>query len=130
MGRVRWIGFTVGLLVFVGAHVIETARWHSWFRGQYEPWFLNSGRALAFTMACVFGASAIVGALNASNRPTRGFTIAAGAATAMVAVLMLGPGSTIFPIVLTIGAVVLLLSSVAGAWVGGAVGRRRSAPRR
>jgi hypothetical protein len=115
-----WIGFAIGLLTFVGAHAIEVAMWNPWFGGAHNPWFLNSGRAIVFTMSCLFGVSLIAGGFRVS-----GLMIAAGAATAMTAVLFLsesGPG-TIFPIVLAGGGLFILLSSMMGAWMGTEIGR-------
>lgn len=115
------IGFAIGLLTFVGAHAVEVAMWRDWFGGEHAPWFLNSGRAVGFTMGCVFVASVVEAALNTSVLPVGGVMIAAGAATAMTAVLMAGPGGTIFPIALAIGGGLLLLSSATGATVGWAI---------
>ena len=117
------IGFTVGLLTFVGAHAVEVARWSTWFDGQHAPWFLNSGRAVGFTMGCLFVAGAVESALRGSKLPVGGVAIALGAASAMTVVLMAGPGSTIFPIVLAIGGGLLLSSSLAGGLVGWAIRR-------
>lgn len=114
---VRWIGFAIGLLTFAGAHAIEVAMWNPWFGGAHNPWFLNSGRAIVFTMSCLFGVSLIAGGLRVS-----GLMIAAGAFVAMTAVEMRGGGSTIFPIVLTFGGVFILLSSLLGAWIGMEIG--------
>jgi hypothetical protein len=111
----RGAGFVGGLLIFVAAHEVEVLKWAAWFGGAYEPWFLNSGRAVAFTMACLFVGSLISGWLRLS-----GLMIAAGAATAMTAVLFLkegGPG-TIFPIVITAGTACILAISLLGAWIG------------
>src|SRR5476651_934093 len=91
----RWAGFAIGLLSFTASHAIEVAMWDSWFGGTHDPWFLNSGRAAAFTMGCLFAASSVAGGLRLSGWP-----IGAGAVMAMAAVLMWGGGSTIFPIVL------------------------------
>jgi hypothetical protein len=116
----RWIGFAVGSLTFLAAHEIEVIRWASWFGGAHEPWFLNSGPAILFTLGCVCAASAIVALSNASLQRVRGITIAAGSFAAMTAVLFLkegGPG-TIFTIVLMAGGVCILVSSTLGAWIG------------
>lgn len=126
---VRLIGFVAGALAFVAAHAVERAHWRDWFQGAHEPWFLNSGRAIVFTIAWVCVVSALVAAFNWSTRPVRGITIAAGAFAAMTAVLFLkeeGPG-TIFPIVMVVGGAILLTSSALGAWVGtqGSVAIRR-----
>ena len=53
------IGFVVGAIAFWAAHGVEAAHWHDWFHGEYEPWFLNSGRGILFTMGCVWLASAL-----------------------------------------------------------------------
>jgi hypothetical protein len=121
----RLLGFSVGALAFGVAHVVERAQWHGWFHGEYEPWFLNSGRAILFTLGCVWLVGAAVAALNPSTRPVRGITIGAGAFAAMTTVMFLsesGPG-TIFPIVLVAGGVLLLLGSATGAWMGTQIGR-------
>ena len=117
------IGFMIGVLTFVGAHTVEVAMWRDWFGGEHAPWFLNSGRAVAFTMGCIFMASVAESALATSELPVGGVTVALGAVAAMTAVLMAGPGGTIFPIALAIGGELLLLSSAAGALVGWAIRR-------
>ena len=111
--RNRGFGFALGLLTFVGAHTVEVAMWAVWFGGVHDPWFLNSGKAAAFTVACLFGTSAIGGGLGLP-----GLAITAGAATAMTAVLAWQGGSTIFPIVLAFGWVTIAFSSLLGAWIG------------
>jgi hypothetical protein len=111
----RAVGFAAGLLTFGAAHAVEVLKWAAWFGNAYEPWFLNSGRAVAFTMACLFLTSLISGWLRLSA-----LMIAAGAATAMIAVLFLkegGPG-TIFPIVIVAGSVLILAITILGAWIG------------
>ena len=116
----RGAGFAAGLLIFVAAHEVEVLKWAAWFGGAHEPWFLNSGRAVAFTMACLF-----VGSLTSGWLRLSGLMIAAGAATAMTAVLFLkegGPG-TIFPIVIAVGTVCLLAIGLLGAWIGGEIRR-------
>jgi hypothetical protein len=117
----RWLGFVVGLLTFSGAHAIEVAKWALWFGGTHAPWFLNSGRAIAFTLGCVFAASLIGGVLRLP-----GATIAAGAATAMTLVLLLGASGTIVPIVLVAGGLMLAAASLLGAWLGWEIAGARS----
>jgi hypothetical protein len=114
----RWLGFAVGVLTFVGSHAIEVAMWTPWFGGAHAPWFLNSGRAVIFTLGCLFVASLIAGMLRWS-----GVAFAAGAAMAMTAVLFLGDGSTIFPIVLASGGLFIAATSLLGSWLGSEIGR-------
>lgn len=114
----RCFGFAVGLLTFVAAHAIEVAKWAAWFGGAHAPWFLNSGRAVIFTLGCLFVASLIAGI-----RRWSGAAFAAGAATAMTAVLFFGEGSTIFPIVLTAGGLLIAATSLLGSWLGSEISR-------
>jgi len=114
----RCFGFAVGLLTFVAAHAIEVAKWAAWFGGAHAPWFLNSGRAVIFTLGCLFVASLIAGTLRWS-----GAALAAGAATAMTAVLFFGGGSTIFPIVLAAGGLLIAATSLLGSWLGSEISR-------
>ena len=109
----RWFGFALGLLTFVAVHSLEALMWVPWFGGVHDPWFLNSGRAAAFTMGSLFAVGLIGGALRVS-----GLGIAAGAAAAMAVVLMWGGGGSIFPIVLVAGGLLILVSSTLGAWIG------------
>jgi len=116
----RALGFAAGAFAFWVAHVLERAHWIDWFHGEYDPWFLNSGRAILVTIGAVAVASAVVAALAAAPRTATGLTVAAGAFTSMTLVLFLkpaGPGS-IFPIVMVVGGVLLLVVSLAGAWTG------------
>jgi hypothetical protein len=116
----RGAGFATGLLIFVAAHEVEVLKWAAWFGGAHEPWFLNSGRAVAFTMACLFVGSLFSGWLRLS-----GLMIAAGAATAMTAVLFLkeGGAGTIFPIVIAVGTGCILVICLIGARIGGELRR-------
>jgi hypothetical protein len=128
---VRLIGFICGAAAFGSAHAIEVAQWHGWFQGEYEPWFLNSGRAILFTLGCIAIASMLVALLSRPGRVVRGITVGGGAVAAMAYVMFFtGPGpGTLFPIAFVAGASVLLASSTFGAWVGrrivGAIGGRR-----
>jgi len=109
----RSVSFIVGLLAFLAIHAIEVITWSRWFGGAHEAWFLNSGRAIAFTLSCLFAVSVAVGAARLS-----GLLMAAGAIAAMTGVLLLGVGSTIFPIVLTMGGIFILGPVTLGAWIG------------
>ena len=128
---VRLIGFICGAAAFGAAHVVEVAQWHGWFQGEYEPWFLNSGRAILFTFSCVAVAAMLVALFGRPARGVRGITVGGGAVAAMTYIMLFtGPGpGTLFPIVLVAGGSLLLASSTLGAWVGrwiiGAIAGRR-----
>jgi hypothetical protein len=120
---IRWKSALLGAGSFVVAHLVEAAWWTTWFRGVYAPWFLNSGRAVAFTAGCQFVAAVIVSAADQREALVRSISLAAGAVAAMVVVLVsVGPG-TLFPIALGIGAIVLAAASVAGGLAGSALRR-------
>jgi len=119
----RWmphlVGFAVGAAAFAAAHALEASHWVDWFNGEYEPWFLNSGRAVLFTLALLWIASALTTAFASSPRQVRGLAICGGAFVAMILVLCTGPGpGTLFPFTLASGAVALLCSTLTGAWAG------------
>jgi hypothetical protein len=118
MGRL--IRFTVGLLTFLAAHAVEVLEWSVWFGGAHPPWFLNSGRAIAFTLGCVCISSCIVTLGSASARRVRGITFAVGSFVAMTAVMFLqkGGAGSIFPIVMVVGGLFILMSSTFGAFIG------------
>jgi hypothetical protein len=125
------IAFVGGALAFALAHLLEAARWSDWFAGTYDPWFLNSGRAIVFTLGCVAVVSAMVTAMEAPPRMARGVAVGAGASAAMTIVLFLktdGPG-TIFPIVLGAGAAMLFVTSLVGALAVVAIGRAAASRR-
>mgnify|MGYP006951367134 CR=1 FL=1 len=110
------VGFVVGALAFLTA---QASHWLNGFHGQYEPWFLNSGRAILLTLGLLWTASALTAALVTSSRRSGGVAVAGGAFVAMAAVLFTSTGAdTLFPIVLAIGGATLLCSSVGGAWAG------------
>ncbi len=125
----RWRSVALGAAVFIAAHVVLTAGWREWFQpgGEYPPWFLNSGRAVAFTGGLLFITGVLVGLGNRRaprDAMVAGASLAAGAIVAMCAVLALtGPG-TLFPIALAIGGGVAVISSAVGALAGSAIARR------
>ncbi len=120
----RCLGFAIGLAALLAAHAIEVATWSAWFGGLHEPWFLNSGRATAFTLACVFGVSVIGGWLRVP-----GVMIAAGALAASTLILFFkeGGAGTLFPIVLVAGGLLVAGASLLGAWIGSEIGTRPAA---
>jgi hypothetical protein len=126
---IRWKSAVLGAVVFVTTHLVLMAGWREWFQpaGDFPPWFLNSGRAVALTGALLFIAGAVVGLVTrggAREAMVAGGNLAGGATVAMCVVLALtGPG-TLFPIALTIGAGVAIISSAAGALAGSAIRSR------
>jgi hypothetical protein len=108
----------LGAAAFLLADAIESRYW-GWFAGglQVSPWFLNAGRAAALTSVGVFAAGLLAGATvrRTVDKAVLGGCVAAGSCAAMTAVLFArGPGS-IFPLVLLVGAAVLLPCAAAGA---------------
>lgn len=123
----HFIGFVIGAVVFVAAHAVEARHWSDWFNGEYEPWFLNSGRAVLFTLGLLWMASALTTALARSPRHVRGLAICGGAFLAMAIVLFTGPGpGTLFPITLGLGGLALVGSILAGAGTGTAINVERA----
>jgi hypothetical protein len=120
---IRWKSLALGAAVFAAAHLAQVALWREWFQpgGDFSPWFLNSGGAVAFTTGWLFAAGALLGSTTRSalrESIIAGGNLAAGAAVAMGVVLaVIGPGN-LFPIALAIGAGIALFGSVAGALVG------------
>jgi len=120
---IRWKSVLLGAMAFLAAHVVESAAWTTWFHGEYAPWFLNSGRAVAFTAGSLLIMGLVAGINTSAWRDsmiTAG-NVLAGAVAAMIVVLFaVGPG-TLFPIAIVIGAVVLGVSSAAGVFAGWAL---------
>ncbi|HEY2152958.1 MAG TPA: hypothetical protein VGH34_19260 [Vicinamibacterales bacterium] len=115
----RWPAVVIGAVTFLAAHAIEVAGWTTLFHGTRAPWFLNSSAAIAFTLAAVFAVSCLIVPSGLSAGQSRGLGFGLGATIAMTVVLLAGPGpGTIFPIVIVFGATILVLASVAGAWLG------------
>ncbi len=119
----RKVAFLTGATAFFAAHLLEVLAWRLVFEpsGEHTPWFLNSGRAVAFTAACIFLVSFAYVRMNKRTRsswtPDAG-TIIAGAVVALTVVLAaVGPG-TIFPIAWVVGAVIVAGASIAGALTG------------
>ena len=123
---VRWTSVLVGGAAFLAAHLVQTLAWRGWFHGTFEPWFLNSGRAAAFTAALLAGAGALVSASDRRESIIRGANVAAGALAAMIVVLsVIGPGN-LFPLVVAIGATIVVASGGAGALAGWGLRRVRT----
>jgi hypothetical protein len=124
----RWKEVVLGAAAFLAAHTVEVWAWRTWFApaGHFAAWFLNSGRAVAFTGVCLFVVSAINSAFRSADQGEsliRGACFSGGAAAAMTVVLFVtGPG-TIWPIVLVSGAAIVAASAVSGSLVGWAAQR-------
>ena len=126
----RLTAFLSGVAAFTAAHVVEVIAWRDVFApvGDYPPWFLNAGRAVAFTAACLFFVSIAHTWVAGSGRQSwmvAAANLTAGAIVAMTAVLALSGFGTIFPLALAIGALI----AAAACGCGGLVGARLSASR-
>ena len=117
----KWTSVILGAAAFIAANGVEVAAWSTWFGPDHEPWFLNSGRAVAFTAGCLLVAGMGAGAARRSalrEAMLDGVSVTVGAVLAMMGVLFAtGPGA-IFPIVLIFGSVIAAAASVPGALVG------------
>ena len=126
----RLTAFLSGAAAFTAAHVVEVIAWRDVFApvGDYPPWFLNAGRAVAFTAACLFCVSIAHTWVARSVRHSwmvAAASLTIGAVVAMTVVLALSGPGTIFPLALGIGA--LIAAAACGS--GGLIGARLSAPR-
>lgn len=120
----RVTSFAVGAAAFSLAHAVTVVAWRAVFAPAgdlHAPWFLNSGRAVAFTAACLFAAAFGYTLLAKSIRSRWLVAVAhlvAGAVFAMAVVLaMIGPG-TIFPLALAVGGLIASVSSASGGYLG------------
>jgi hypothetical protein len=114
-----------GVLAFVAAHIVLTAAWPAFDPARaHRAWFLNSGRAVTFTVVWMFGTGWFIGALPRSSRAhadaaTSAASYAAGSVAAMIVVLfVIGPG-TLFPIAVVLGAGLLAAPAMTGIIAGG-----------
>jgi hypothetical protein len=125
---IRWKSLVLGAVVFGIAHWLQITWWREWFEpsGDYSPWFLNSGRAVAVTAGLLFVTGVLLGIVSRGVAPeaiVAGGNLAAGAVAAMGVVLgVTGPG-TLFPIALTIGAGIAAISAIAGTLAGSLIGK-------
>ena len=113
----RWPSLVLGATAFLAAHAVEVVMWTAWFSPQFKPFFTNSGRAMAFTTACVVIAGLLAGFLARDRRDVliQAAAVTAGAAIAMTCVLFwVGPGN-LFPIVIVLGTVIVAVGSFLGA---------------
>ena len=125
---IRWKSLVLGAVVFGIAHWLQMAWWREWFQpgGDYPPWFLNSGRAVALTAGMLFVAGVVLGIVSRGvwrDAIVAGGNLSAGAVAAMGVVLgVTGPGN-LFPIALIIGAGIAAVSAIAGAVAGSLIGK-------
>ena len=125
---IRWKSLVLGAVLFGIAHWLQMTWWREWFQpaGDYPPWFLNSGRAVAVTAGLLFITGVLLGIVSRGvvrEAILAGGNLAAGAVMAMCVVLgVTGPG-TLFPIALTIGTGIAAISAIAGALAGSAIGK-------
>ena len=130
----RWTSLVLGAATFLTAHAVEVVMWTAWFSPEFTPFFTNSGRAVAFTMAGVLIAGLLAGFLARDRLDAliHAGNVTAGAAIAMTCVLFWSGPGTIFPIVMVLGTVQLAVGSFLGAFAtlpfkpasGGAGGAR------
>jgi hypothetical protein len=117
---IKWRDAVFGAATFLATHAVVVRKWATWFDGQHEPWFLNSGRAVGFTALCLLVAGLVASASWARRRDdvmAHGATVAAGAVLAMTVVLITAGPGTIFPIVIVFGGMVVLFSSAIGSLI-------------
>ena len=115
---IRLSAALAGAATFAAAQAFEAALWTTAFRGVYAPWFLNSGRAVAFMATCLASVAALIAAADRREALARGMSFAGGAVvTMLVALFAIGPG-TLFPIAIALGAVIVIAATAAGAWAG------------
>jgi predicted Na+-dependent transporter len=113
----RWTSLALGAATFLAAHAVEVVMWTAWFAPEFPPFFTNSGRAVAFTTACVLIGGLLAG-LSARDRRDvliHAGNVTAGAAIAMAGALFWSGPGTLFPIVMVLGIVQLAVASFLGA---------------
>ena len=114
------LGVIVGILSFLALHWYEVRHWETMFGGQHEPWFLNSGRSVAFTAGGLFVVALTWGAIARGSWPdifrdAIGLLLGVGIAMTTIVVNL---GSTLFPIVLGIGLSITGVAIGAGLAIG------------
>ena len=114
----RLIGFVVGGLLFIVAHVIEMRLWAPWFGRSHDAWFVSDQHAAQFMFGWLFVMSLIAGWFRLS-----GLMIAVGAWVAMTVVLFTfpdGPGN-LFPIAFAIGGTLVVMACWPATFIGKAL---------
>lgn len=115
----RWTSLVLGAATFLAAHAVEVALWTSWFSPEWRPFFMNSGRAVAFTAACVLiaGLLAAVFARDRRDALIHAGNVTTGAAIVMTFLIFWPEPGTLFPIAIVFGIVILAVGSYLGALV-------------
>jgi hypothetical protein len=113
----RWTSLVLGAATFLVAHVVEVLRWTAWFSPQWRPFFMNSGRAVAFTTACVLIAGVLAGifARDRSDALIHAGNVTAGAAVVMTALIVYPEPGRLFPIAIIYGVAILAVGTYLGA---------------
>jgi hypothetical protein len=113
----RWPSLAVGVLTFVAAHAVEVVMWTSWFGGEWRPFFMNAGSAVAFTCGSFLLAGFLAGvvATDRLDALIHAGNLTAGGAVAMTFILFLNGPGTLFPIAIVVGIYILGFGSYLGA---------------
>ena len=121
MFRLRWAA--LGALVFAACHGVEVVYWRDWFApaGDFPPWFLNANRAVLFTAAASFSLGVLSGIVRHASFDDALRRVAYACVGELAAfgggLIATGVG-TIFPIVLAVGALVLVSCALFGSAFG------------
>jgi len=120
MASLRWQWVLMGAVAFLAAHVLERMMWLQWFADQsMVAWFTNSGRAVLVTVGFMFVAG-FLSNLRTRDRQERmlgAANVAGGGILALVVALVMSGAGTIFPLVIIIGAVLIIAGTYAGAFI-------------
>ncbi|MEI6245121.1 MAG: hypothetical protein WCQ64_08740 [Acidobacteriota bacterium] len=125
----RWRALLSGAAAFLLAHIIERARWTTWFTDAQSlvPWFTNSGRAVGFTVACVFVAALLSGRRERDRDEWMWHAayVSGGSVAALVVALIASDAGTIAPLVVIVGGALVTAGAYAGSFVVRALSVRR-----
>ena len=113
----RWTSLALGGLTFMATHAVDVVKSTSWFGGVWQPFFMNSGHAIAFTGGGFLVAGFLGGVVATDPRDAliRAGNLTAGGGVPMTFIIFRdGPG-TLFPIAIVGGIYVLGLGSYLGA---------------
>jgi hypothetical protein len=113
----RWTSLVLGAATFLAAHAVEVVRWTAWFSPKWRPFFMNSGRAVAFTAACTLIAGLLAGIFAKDRRDAliHAGNVTAGAAIVMTFLIFWPEPGRLFPIAIIFGIAILAVGSFLGA---------------